>query len=86
LTSQPYALPWPDVLPQVAISQTTTDIDGKFQMPNLREGEYVVYAYWKTSISVIEWFVPVRLDKQAELKIDLSNNNAGRIVNKETPR
>lgn len=70
------------LIAKAIVTKATTDIDGKYQIENISGGEYVLYAISMSSFSIIDWMVPVEIKQEENIKIDLYNQNAARIVNK----
>jgi len=78
---------WDLGLRQWAVATAKTGTDGKYQTPNLAAGDYVVYALLKTKDFALEWCVGVSVKPGASVQVDLSNDNAARIViNRTSPR
>jgi len=44
---------------------------------------YYLYALYITSFSVIEWLLPLEIDRAKSISIDLYNDNANQIINKK---
>ena len=74
---------WPRVLACLLVLETKTDIAGKYKIENIKRGDYFLYALYETSFSLIEWLVPVEDSHSKNISLDLYNDNAIRIVNKD---
>ena len=62
------------------VAQGKTDIDGKYSIPNIRTGDYYLYAHINTNVLSAEWLLPIHVEGDAQ-KIDLDNDNASKITN-----
>jgi hypothetical protein len=63
------------------VGQTHTDIDGKYSI-ELPGGGYYLYATFDSAYSRVDWFVPIRIGEAKDISVDLLNENAFRITNK----
>lgn len=72
---------WNDILNQQTIGSTHTDVDGKYQI-ELPGGDYYLYAIFESSLGHVSWFLPIKIVKEGEIKLDLHNENADVIENK----
>jgi hypothetical protein len=73
---------WPQIALAALVTAVKTDIDGKYKIPKIKGGNYLVYAVSETSFSTIEWLVPLEIDRPEEVNLDLYNENAETILNK----
>ena len=73
----------PDFGPGVHESLMTdvkADIDGKYRIGNIAVGTYYVHALIESETLFVEWIVPVQIEAERELKVDLDNDNAVCII------
>jgi len=73
---------WPVIAASAVAAEAETNIDGKYKIPELKGGKYLVYALHQTSFSLIEWLVPLEITQPGEVTLDLYNKNAETIINK----
>ncbi len=73
---------WPDAVSRCQVRETTTNIDGKYKFENVTGGKYYLYALHATEYFVVEWLVPIVIDRSGELSFDLFNERAALIINK----
>ena len=74
-----YVLLQPEVAKYVK-AETTTDVNGKYEIRNVAPGRYFVHAKLATAQSVVDWLVESKLEK-GTTTLDLTNDNAEHIVN-----
>jgi protocatechuate 3,4-dioxygenase beta subunit len=67
---------------QTAVAKATTGIEGKYTFQGVAPGEYVVYAQHKTNFFAVDWCIEVRVQAGYMVRLDLFNENASRLVNK----
>lgn len=72
---------WETICSEEEIASTQTDIDGKYQF-ELPYGSYYLYASFESSYSKINWFIPLQVLSNKELKVDFCNQTAYDIENK----
>ena len=66
-----------------AVGSTHTDVDGKYRI-ELPVGSYYLYAAFESEYSGVDWFIPLQVLSNEEIKVDFHNENASRIDNKDT--
>lgn len=69
-------------LKQLQVAEATANIDGKFTL-SVPGGEWFIFAEWQSSFSRIVWCVPVEITNEQPVHLDLSNENALTIWNKD---
>jgi len=74
---------WPKMVSLCKVSSVKTGIAGKYKIQNLDKDQYYLYALYITNFSLIEWFLPLDKDRGKSIFIDLYNENASQIINKE---
>jgi len=74
---------WEAICLEQAVGSTHTDVDGKYQI-ELPVGSYYLYAAFESAYSSVDWFIPLQVLSNEEIKVDFSNENASRISNKDT--
>jgi tetratricopeptide (TPR) repeat protein len=72
---------WNSICSQLLIGQTHTDVDGKYSI-ELPGGNYYLSAMFDSSYSRVDWLVPIRIGETKDVSVDLHNENAFRIINK----
>jgi hypothetical protein len=74
---------WESICLEQAVGSTHTDVDGKYRI-ELPVGSYYLYAAFESEYSSVDWFIPLQVLSNEEIKVDFSNENASRIDNKDT--
>lgn len=64
------------------ISEVSTNIDGKYEISNVKKGNYCLYSVYESPFSVIEWAIPIKISSEEPIELNLYNSTASRIVNK----
>jgi tetratricopeptide (TPR) repeat protein len=72
---------WNSIRSQLLVGQTHTDVDGKYSI-ELPGGNYYLNAMFDSFYSRVDWLVPIRVDETKDIFVDLHNENAFRIINK----
>jgi len=72
---------WDLICLEQTIESTHTDIDGKYRL-QLPVGSYYLYAQFESEYSKVDWFIPLQILSNEEIKIDFHNENAFQINNK----
>lgn len=62
-------------------STTETNVDGKFRFKGQAEGEYFVYVRFQTANSVACWMLPITIQSNKPVELEVNNSNAAVIVN-----
>jgi hypothetical protein len=70
---------WPQIVKKQLVSATSTDANGRFAFDGIPAGSYLVFARVMTSAALVDWVVPVEIDRTGMVKLDLSNRNAATI-------
>jgi hypothetical protein len=73
---------WPVIVLLTMEAHTVTSIDGKYELKNVKGGDYYLFASNTTEYSYVDWLVPVSVRDAEPLKIDLYNQTARHIKNK----
>ncbi|MDR3633583.1 MAG: hypothetical protein P4L84_07085 [Isosphaeraceae bacterium] len=73
---------WRAIAKTAVAATAETNIDGKYKIPEVKGGKYLVYAIHDTSFSLIEWLVPLEIAHPGEVTLDLYNKNSETIINK----
>ena len=60
-----------------------TGIEGKYIIPEIPFGSYIIYAPYETSFSKAYWIVPVEVKSTKPLQIDLDNSNMTELYNQK---
>ena len=68
-------------LPDYIVTKTRTDIDGKFKFAAVSSGEYVIFAGFQTSGSTACWLMPIKVEPEKPIEINLTSSNAKEIRN-----
>lgn len=71
---------WANIIADQKIASAQTDVDGKYVL-ELKGGRYYLFAEYKTQYSDIEWFIPITIDENGEIKQDFFNDTASIIKN-----
>jgi len=74
---------WEAICLEQAVGSTHTDVDGKYRI-ELPVGSYYLYAAFESEYSGVDWFIPLQVLSNEEIKVDFHNENASRIDNKDT--
>jgi hypothetical protein len=72
---------WAAIVVKYAETRCHTDIEGKYEA-SLPGGRFVAFASLETAYSTIIWFLPVNITGKQDLQLDLRNENADFISNK----
>jgi len=65
-------------LSSAAVANSVTSVDGKYEMKDVPDGDYVLYASRTVGDSVVDWAMRVTVDGQ-DIAIDLHNGTAKSI-------
>jgi len=74
---------WESICLEQTVGSTHTGVDGKYQI-ELPVGSYYLYAAFESEYSSVDWFIPLQVLSNEEIKVDFHNENASRISNKDT--
>ncbi|MGA2092077.1 MAG: hypothetical protein ABSH16_01535 [Sedimentisphaerales bacterium] len=74
---------WESICLEQAVGSTHTDVDGKYRI-ELPVGSYYLYAAFESEYSSVDWFIPLQVLSNEEIKVDFHNENASWISNKDT--
>jgi hypothetical protein len=77
--SQVYRVGFP--IESIAVMDAHANVDGRFALPNVPPGDYVLYAAFNTNSTGIDWLEPIHVDPGEAKTVDLSNDNAIHIYN-----
>lgn len=72
---------WPLFLEESGARFAETNISGHFTLEGLPGGWYYVYALYYTDNNLIEWLVPLKVEKSGPLTFNLHNDKARVILN-----
>jgi hypothetical protein len=78
-----YDTVWPKFVKAALVAEAETNIDGKYKVPEIKGGKYLVYALHETRFGLIEWLLPLEIKRPGEVTLDLYNKNAETILNKD---
>jgi len=78
------SISWATLLSAATVAKGTTNVEGKYAIPNIKSGEYFVYAFCGAERYEVEWLVPVVVDGR-DVSLDLHNSNAMSIDNRFIP-
>lgn len=59
-----------------------TGVDGRYRIEGVQGGDYLLYAFFLSEISCVEWCVPISIEKPGEIAVDFKNSNAEIIINR----
>jgi tetratricopeptide (TPR) repeat protein len=76
-------IPWEAICLEQAVGSTHTDVDGKYRI-EIPVGSYYLYAAFESEYSSVDWFIPLQVLSNEEIKVDFHNENAFWIDNKDT--
>jgi len=65
------------------VVDVTTSVDGKYNLTNVSRGQWYLYAAIDTRSVLTEWLIPLNAQKSGQTQIDLFNDNAVNIVNRQ---
>ena len=74
---------WDRAMSRLKPRESVTDIDGKYKLSGIAGGRYYIYARHATEYSVVEWLIPIVVDKSENMECDLFNEKAILIENKK---
>ncbi len=74
---------WDRAMSRLQPRESVTDIDGKYILSEIPGGRYYIYARHATDYSVVEWLIPIVVDKSENMACDLFNEKAILIENKK---
>lgn len=67
---------WTFACQRALVAQTTTNVNGRYQVGDLKPGKYYVYAMYEIDPSIVwEWFIPIEIKDDKPLQIDLHGHN-----------
>jgi hypothetical protein len=68
----------PNVAPlfKHALEASNTNIDGKYRLEDIPAGDYIVAGATGGQLYIVMWFVPVTIEADEEVNVDLFNDNA----------
>ena len=78
------SISWAELLSAATVAKGATSVEGKYTIPNIKSGEYFVYALCASEQFEVEWLVPVAVDGN-DVSLDLQNANATSIDNRFIP-
>jgi hypothetical protein len=67
---------WADVVAAAEVAKTTTDVEGKYRVPGLKAGRYVLHGQRSTSDYIMEWLTPFEVKEPGVITKDLHNKTA----------
>ena len=73
---------WPSIVMRIGMQNATTNVDGKYEIDGVHGGRFYLHAIHATDLRLVEWLVPVDIDDNGSLEVNLYNANANLIINK----
>ena len=60
-----------------------TGIEGKYTIPDVPFGTYFIYAPYETSFAKAYWMIPIQVQSNKTIQIDLDNSNMMELYNRD---
>ena len=77
----PFSVPaFSGIIIDSLVTRVKSDVDGKYIFEGVQSGSYFVYAEFSSKAMIVEWLIPVVVER-AIVKLDVNNSNAASILN-----
>jgi hypothetical protein len=74
---------WPAVVKACRPRIFNTDIEGRYRVDGVKGGTYYLWAIHRNAFSLMEWLIPLKIDRDGEFKQDFFNESAVEILNRK---
>lgn len=71
---------WSDAARPQIVKTTNTSVDGKYTM-SVHGGRYLLFARFSTQRQIVDWLIPIDIEKSGPISQDLYSGNAITIAN-----